>query len=127
MLKKIFFTVLLLAFMVSIGYAGTQMIVGATATGPSSPLKSDKIKTHTYNCSFLNSTSITAFTVVLEGTIDNKVTWDPLSTNAFDATMITNKHGMRHSESKAVDYTRLNITVATGSDLDADCNYKPGR
>lgn len=126
-MKKYITGILLVLLFVGTAYAGTKMLNGATATGPSGSLFVDGEKYHTYACSFLNSTSITAFTVVLQGSIDNKTTWSDLSTLAYDATDISNKFGMRHAASKAVDHTRLNITTVTGTDLDADCYYRTGR
>ena len=126
-MKKIILSIILSIVMVSTAYAGSRMIYEATSTGPGKPLKVDRAKNHNYTCSFLNSTSITAFTVVLQGSIDEKATFSDLSTNAFDATMISQKFGMRHAESRGMDYVRLNITVVTGPDLDADCYYQSGR
>jgi len=125
--KKYTIGILLVFLFISTAYAGTRMLSGATTTGASNAVFVDGEINHTYACSFLNSTSITAFTVVLQGSIDNKTTWSDLSTLAYDATDISNKFGMRHAASKPVDHTRLNITTVTGTDLDADCYYRTGR
>ena len=127
-MKKLILSLMLSVVMIGTAYAGSHMISGATTTTVSlTHHLTEGEAVHTYACSFLNSTSITAFTVVLQGSIDDKVTWSDLSTLAYDATDITNKFGMRHVTNKPVDDTRLNITVVTGSDLDADCYYSPGR
>lgn len=126
-MKKYITGILLVLLFIGTAYAGTQMLNGATATGSSNPVFVDGETSHTYACSFLNSTSITAFTVVLQGSIDNKTTWSDLSTLVYDATDISNKFGMRHAASKPVDDVRVNITALTGTDLDADCYYRSGR
>lgn len=126
-MKKYITGILLVLLFISTAYAGTLMLKDATATGASGNIFVDGETSHTYACSFLNSTSITAFTVVLQGSIDNKTTWSDLSTLEYDATDLSNKFGMRHAASKPVDHTRINITVVTGTDLDADCYYRAGR
>ena len=126
-MKKYITGILLVLLFISTAYAGTIMLNGATATGESGYVSVAGETSHTYACSFLNSSSITAFTVVLQGSIDNKTTWSDLSTLAYDATDISNKFGMRHAASKPIDYVRLNITALTGTDLDADCYYRTGR
>ena len=126
-MKKYITGIFLVLLFISTAYAGTKMLNGATATGESGSIFVDGEKYHTYNCSFLNSTSITAFTVVLQGSIDNKTTWSDLSTLVYDATDISNRFGMRHAASKPIDHVRLNITALTGTDLDADCYYLAGR
>ena len=126
-MKKLYFIFIIL-LIASTAYAGSHLIRGATATGTQTQgtLFVDGENNHTYGCSFLNSTSITAFTVVLQGSNDNKTTWSDLSTLAYDATDISNKFGMRHADGKPVDWVRLNITALTGTDLDADCYYTRG-
>jgi hypothetical protein len=120
---KNIFSILLVLCMVATASAGTIMLKGATTTGPSAPISVDRERNHTFQCGFLNSTSITAFTTVLQGSIDKKTTWSDLGTNEFDATELSNKYSMFHVFSKPVDYVRINITVSTGPDLDADCYY----
>ncbi len=122
-MRKIIPGILLIFVIVGTSFAGTQMLKNATTTGPSTPISVDRERNHTFNCSFLNSTSITAFTAVLQGSIDNKTTWSDLGTNEFDATELSNKYSMMHPVYKAVDHVRINITVSTGPDLDADCYY----
>ena len=126
-MKKYITGILLVLLFISTAYAGTIMLNGATATGPSGSLFVDGEKYHTFNCSFLNSTSITAFTAVLQGSIDNKTTWSDLGTNVFDATELSNRYSMMHPVSRAIDHIRINITALTGTDLDADCYYRSGR
>ena len=126
-MKKYITGILLVLLFISTAYAGTIMLKDATATGPSGDLFVDGEKYHTFNCSFLNSTSITAFTAVLQGSIDNKTTWSDLGTNVFDATELSNRYSMMHPVSRAVDHIRINITALTGTDLDADCYYRSGR
>lgn len=127
-MKKLYL-ILVILLIATTAYAGTHLIRGATATGTQTQgtLFVDGETDHTFNCSFLNSTSITAFTAVLQGTIDNGTTWSDLGTNAFDAGELSNKFGMLHVVSKAIDTVRINITVLTGTDLDADCHYRRGR
>ena len=129
MKSKISIGIFLVLFAFGTATAGTLLLPAATSTGPSTKTVhlTEGEKNHNYSCSFLNSTSITAFTVVLQGSIDKKATWSDLSTNAFDATMISQKFGMRHAESKSVDDVRVNITVVTGTDLNAKCYYRAGR
>ena len=126
-MKKYITGILAVLFFIGTAYAGTIMLNGATATGPSGYLFVDGEKYHTFNCSFLTSTSITAFTAVLQGSIDNKTTWSDLGTNVFDATELSNRYSMMHPVSRAVDHVRINITALTGTDLDADCYYRSGR
>ena len=126
-MKKYITGILLVLLFIGTAYAGTKMLNSATATGESGSIFVDGETNHTYACSFLNSTSITAFTVVLQGSIDDKTTWSDLSTLAYDATDISNKFGMRHAADKPADHIRLNITALTGTDLDADCYYRTGR
>ena len=126
---KIYITgILSVLLFISTVYAGTIMLQGATATGASIPLAVVNGESeHTFSCSFLNSTSITAFTAVLQGTIDNKATWHDLGTNVFDATELSNRYSMMHVVNRPVDKIRINITALTGTDLDADCYYRTGR
>ncbi|MCK5613918.1 hypothetical protein KAR91_69290 [Candidatus Pacearchaeota archaeon] len=126
-MKKYITGILLVLLFISTAYAGTIMLNGATATGASSHQSVDRETNHTFSCSFLTSTSITAFTAVLQGTIDNKATWHDLGTNVFDATELSNRYSMMHVADRPVDKVRINITTLTGTDLDADCYYIPGR
>jgi hypothetical protein len=125
-MKRLIIAALITILTISTAYAGTVLIKGATTTGTGKQINVDGQTVHTYSCAFLTSTSITAFTSVLQGSIDNKATWHDLSTHAYDATEISNKYGMRHVYSKPVDWARINITVATGPDLDADCYHRQG-
>ena len=127
MKKYITGILLILLLFTSSAYAGTIMLNGATSTGASGYLAVDGESTHTFSCSFLTSDSITAFTAVLQGTIDNKATWHDLGTNVFDATELTDRYSMMHVISRAVDKVRIKITVVTGTGLDADCYYRQGR
>ena len=127
-MKKYITGILLVLLFIGTAYAGTIMLKGATATGASGPLEVDGEKYHTFNCSFLTSTSITAFTTVLQGTIDNGTTWSDLGTNVFDATELSNRYSMMHPVSRAVDKVRINITALTDNgDPDIDCYYRSGR
>ena len=125
---KRLYLILAILLIATTAYAGTHLLRGATATGTQTQgtLFVDGETNHTFSCSFLNSTSITAFTAVLQGTIDDGTTWHDLGTNVFDATELSNKYSMMHSVSRAVDTVRINITVLTGTDLDADCHYQRG-
>ena len=127
-MKKYITGILLVLLFISTVYAGTIMLPGATATGASVPVDVvDGESEHTFSCSFLTSTSITAFTAVLQGTIDNKATWHDLGTNVYDATELSNRYSMMHVVDRVVDKVRINITALTGTDLDADCYYRSGR
>lgn len=98
-----------------------RLLDGVAISGVSSAYLVRGAKEHTIQTDFSNSGgSITALTVDLEGTINNRgaiddgtATWFSLASDDFEAGDLTAKGKMFHIISKNVEFVRANISTLT--------------
>lgn len=94
----------------------------ATATGASASIFLHAVTSkHTVSCYYTDANaSITALTIKLQGSDDNRgiadanAHWYDLAEHTFDAAEITAKQAMFHVDNKPVKRVRVNITTLTG-------------
>lgn len=100
----------------------TYLLDGVAVTGASLPkhLHQGNVN-HTVACHYIDANgSISALTLVLEGSIDPPgvadadLNWFSLATHEFTAAEIAAKSAMFHVVNRAVFRIRLNLTVLTG-------------
>jgi len=113
-MRKAFLFVCVLLLLASPCFAATTLLEDAVATGVGESTQVNQVKNHTVACYYTDAnSSITALSVVLQGTIDN-TNWYDLATHSFSAAELSAKGAMFHVIDKTVSRVRANITVLTG-------------
>jgi len=98
------------AISITLSYAGTILLKNVTATGAGLPVIVADQDTHTVECYFTTTGSVTALTVALEGIIDSSH-WETLASHVFSGAELTAKQTMFHVVGKKVNRVRANITT----------------
>lgn len=98
-----------------------KLLDSVTGDGVSSPLfLASPIDTHTVQVSWTGAGSISAMTIDLEGSLNNRgadtIQWLTLGSYALTATDLTNKNAMFHVDGKLVNSVRANIASITKVD-----------
>jgi len=101
----------------------TRILNNVTATGTSDPVFVKGIHKHSVQCRFSNvGGSVTALTVVLQGTLDNlsianagNAYWFTLQSYSFNATELAALQAIFHVVDHPVECVRLNLSTLTAT------------